>query len=120
MLPSEVWEQVREQFYLTEMTTQTKLRDECKFSGVVRRTRSERCIATGTRWAVAPGTLRSSMTFGGSVCVSTTPRSRARGLSRDQVTSRVYRIGSAHFDSLVHGHVEVPPLSQARDGSNFL
>ncbi|KAG6968985.1 hypothetical protein JG687_00003460 [Phytophthora cactorum] len=63
VLPSEVWEQVREQFYLTEMTTQTK---------------------------------------------------------RDQVTSRVYRIGSAHFDSLVHGHVEVPPLSQARDGSNFL
>uniref|UniRef100_H3GKY8 MULE transposase domain-containing protein n=1 Tax=Phytophthora ramorum TaxID=164328 RepID=H3GKY8_PHYRM len=42
-----------------------------------------------------------------------------RGLSRDQVISRVYRARRVHFGGSVHGHVEVPPLSQARDGSNF-
>ncbi|OWY91375.1 hypothetical protein PHMEG_00040070 [Phytophthora megakarya] len=50
-----------------------------------------------------------------------------RGLSREQVIRRVYRIRRVHFGRSIHDHVEVPPfsqarngpLSQARDGSNF-
>ncbi|OWZ05426.1 hypothetical protein PHMEG_00022489 [Phytophthora megakarya] len=39
-----------------------------------------------------------------------------RGLSREQVIRRVYRISRVHFGRSIHGHVEVPPLSQTRDG----
>ncbi|KAE8976066.1 hypothetical protein PR002_g25416 [Phytophthora rubi] len=62
VLPSKIWDQVREQFTIDDMT---------------------------------------------------------RGLSRDQVISRVYRVRRQHFGGSIHGHVEIPPLSQARDGSNF-
>jgi len=45
-------------------------------------------------------------------------RSRAitRGLTRDQVISRVYRTRQRHYGSTVHGQIEVPPMSQTRRG----
>ncbi|OWZ00874.1 hypothetical protein PHMEG_00027843, partial [Phytophthora megakarya] len=44
-----------------------------------------------------------------------------RGLTRDQVISRVYRTRNAHFGSSIYGRVQVPPLSmtKARDATFF-
>ncbi|KAK1933972.1 hypothetical protein P3T76_011732 [Phytophthora citrophthora] len=49
----------------------------------------------------------------------TAPGKITRGLSREQVISRVYRARHNHFGGSIYSHVEVPPLSLARDGSNF-
>ncbi|KAK1930487.1 hypothetical protein P3T76_014158 [Phytophthora citrophthora] len=49
----------------------------------------------------------------------TAPGKITRGLSREQVISRVYRARHNHFGGSIYGQVEVPPLSLARDGSNF-
>lgn len=39
-----------------------------------------------------------------------------RGLTRDQVISRVYRTRNAHFGSNIYGRVEVPPVSMTKTG----
>ncbi|KAK1930035.1 hypothetical protein P3T76_014532 [Phytophthora citrophthora] len=49
----------------------------------------------------------------------TAPGKITRGLSREQVIFRVYRARHNHFGGSIYGQVEVPPLSLARDGSNF-
>lgn len=39
-----------------------------------------------------------------------------RGLTRNQVISRVYRTRERHYESIIHGQIEVPPMPVTRRG----